>query len=148
MDNNIEQLSLIVPSERVLLLPHCLRQSNTCSAKYDHEGLQCAGCNPQCSVNRLRSMALDCGYKGVCVAPGGHLALKYVREKRPRAIVAVACSKELEEGVQGVRQLAAEALAPLIVIVPLIKDGCIDTQVDDDGARSIISAGCVPVAMG
>ncbi len=59
MDSMIEQLSQIDPSERILLLPHCLRQSNTCVAKYDQQGLQCAGCNPDCSVNRLRTAALS-----------------------------------------------------------------------------------------
>jgi uncharacterized protein len=107
MTDIIDQLSQIAPAERILLLPHCLRKSNTCQAKYDSHGLQCAGCNPECSINRLRSAAVDYGYKGVCVAPGGRLAVNFVKEYRPKAVVAIACSKELEEGVQGVSSLAA-----------------------------------------
>lgn len=143
MDDLIKQLSKIVPSERILLLPHCLRQSNTCKAAYNQEGLQCIECDPHCAVNQLRNMAVECGYKGVCVAPGGRLALKFVEKNRPQAIVAVACQKELEEGVQGVKELAKDQIQPLVVIIPLTKDGCVDTQVDVKGALDIINTGCL-----
>jgi hypothetical protein len=141
MDSMIRHLSQIAPSERILLLPHCLRQSNTCAAKYDQHGLQCAGCNPDCAVNRLRTVALDCGYKGVCVAPGGRLAVNYAKEKHPKAIVAIACEKELEEGIQGVNEFADQDVKPLIIIIPLLKDGCVDTLVDTEKALKVISAG-------
>jgi uncharacterized protein len=146
MSNQLKQLSQVIPSARILLLPHCLRQSNTCQARYNQQGLQCAACNPDCSVNRLRAAALEYGYKGVCVAPGGHLAIKYVQEKSPRAIVAVACEKELEEGVQGVKSLVKEKINPLIIIIPLTKNGCLDTEVDVEQALEIISTGCLETA--
>jgi uncharacterized protein len=142
----VEQLSRIIPSERILLLPHCLRKSNTCQAKYDINGLQCAECNPDCSVNILRSKALKCGYKGVCIAPGGRLAIKFVEEYKPKAIVAVACNRELEEGIEEIKKIAADNIQPTMVIVPLLKDGCIDTEVDSQRAIEIISVGCVPAA--
>ena len=142
MNKTIEKLAKITPSERILLMPHCLRQSGTCKATYNQMGLQCIGCNPGCSINKLRKLATSYGYKGICVAPGGRLAIKFVKEMQPKAIVAVACAKELEEGVTGVRELAAEKIRPLIAIIPLVKDGCVDTQVDEAKAIEIISAGC------
>jgi uncharacterized protein len=145
MVDNIEKLSKIATSDRILLLPHCLRKSNSCKAKYDSSGLQCVKCNPDCSVNKLRSEALKRGYKGVCVAPGGRLAVKFVKENNPKAVVAVACDKELEEGLQGVENLAKEDIRPVMVIVPLLKDGCVDTVVNDEEALRIIDTGCVPV---
>jgi uncharacterized protein len=147
MGDAIDQLSQIVPSERILLLPHCLRKSNSCKAKYDNHGLQCAACNPDCSINKLREAALKYGYKGVCVAPGGHMAIKFVREYCPKAIVAVACSKELEEGIEEVKKLINEKIAPIMVIVPLLKDGCLDTEVDDTKAIGVIGSGCVSTAL-
>jgi hypothetical protein len=143
MDNSLEQLAQIEPSERILLLPHCLRRSNTCKAGYNGEGLQCVECNPECPVNRLNSAANRNGYKGVCVAPGGRLAIKYVYEKQPRAVIAVACEKELDEGVKGIENTVSEGSKPLIIIVPLVKDGCIDTEVDVDVAIEIISVRCL-----
>jgi hypothetical protein len=80
--------------------------------------MQCVGCNPECPVNQLRTSALEHGYKGVCVAPGGRLALKYVQQKKPKAIVAIACEKELEEGVQGVKEQEKDEVPSLIVIIP------------------------------
>jgi squalene-hopene/tetraprenyl-beta-curcumene cyclase len=143
MDSMVEQLSQINPADRILLLPHCLRQSNTCVAKYNGQGLQCSACNPDCAVNRLRTAALNYGYKGVCVAPGGRLAVNFVKEKHPEAIVAVACEKELEEGVQGVGELADQEIKPFIMIIPLLKDGCVNTVVDMDKALQVIGSGCL-----
>jgi len=143
MDDTVKQLSKIDPSQRILLLPHCLRQSNTCKASYNEEGLQCQRCDPDCAVNQLTAAALQNGYKGVCVAPGGRLALKYVEKSRPRAVVAVACEKELAEGVEGVKALAKVNLTPLTVIIPLVKDGCVDTEVDVVKALEIITTGCM-----
>jgi hypothetical protein len=143
MNNGVSQLALVEPSERVLLLPHCLRRSNTCRAKYNQDGLQCVACTPQCAINRLRAAALEYGYRGICVAPGGHLAVKYITEKRPAALVAVACEKELKEGMEAIQELGDIAIRPLMVIIPLLKNGCLDTEVDIDNALEIIGAGCV-----
>jgi len=88
-------------------------------------------------------MALHLGYKGVCIAPGGRLAVNYVKETHPEAIVAIACQKELEEGVHGVQQLSDSGRpAPVIAIVPLAKDGCVDTEVDEERAMEVIGLGC------
>lgn len=75
---------------------------------------------------------MEKGYKGVCVAPGGSMVLRFVEEMAPLGIVAVACEKELEMGVRGVETLALDERIrmPTITIVPLSKDGCVDTEVD------------------
>jgi hypothetical protein len=148
MDDTLKQLSRISTEQRILLLPHCLRQSATCKAKYNQLGLQCIHCNPACAVNRLTSAALRAGYKGVCVAPGGRLAVNYVKENKPQAIVAVACSKELNEGIEGVRELVDHQTAPLIVVIPLTRDGCVDTQVDVERALEIIDLGSLQTVGG
>jgi hypothetical protein len=140
---NEERLRYIDASERILLLPHCLRRSGSCQGKYGEDGLECRGCNPDCPVNHLTRAAARFGYKGVCVAPGGRLAVHYVRKMQPVAIVAVACDKELEEGVRGVRGLSEGAdTAPVIVVIPLSRDGCIDTEVNEERALAIIALGC------
>ena len=132
-------LSQIAPAERILLLPHCLRHSSACQAIYNQNGLQCQGCDPDCAVNRLTTAAIRNGYKAVCVAPGGKLAIKFVKEKRPKAIVAVACDKELAEGMQGVNELEKESINPVMVVLPLVKDGCVDTEVDIEEAIKVIN---------
>jgi hypothetical protein len=67
--------------------------------------------------------------------------VNYVREIKPQAIVAVACQKELEEGIHGVQELSGDdETVPLVVIIPLSKDGCVDTEVDEKQALDMISS--------
>ncbi len=141
-----ERLKHISPSQRVLLLPHCLRPSQSCPGKYTKQGLECPeSCTEVCATGRLRRAALNLGYKGVCIAPGGQLALRYIKEKSPQGIVAVACQKELEEGIQGVQELTGnKELSPIIMVIPLEIDGCIDTEVDIERALDVIASGCPP----
>ena len=84
---------------------------------------------------------------GVCVAPGGRLAVTFISQTRPEAIVAIACQKELEEGVGNVKGLDGNGYSPLIVIIPLSRDGCVDTEVDLAPALSALSAGCVTASV-
>ena len=56
--------------------------------------------------------------------------------------MAVACDRELVEGVDGVKKLAeAETQVPPIVVVPLAKDGCVDTEVDEEQVLRAIALG-------
>ena len=74
------------------------------------------------------------------------MALKFIREKNPKGIVAVACMKELAEGVDAVSELEGNEKddgssnnVPIIISVPLLKDGCVDTEVDEEEAERIIT---------
>ncbi len=144
--NEADKLALTAPEERVLLLSHCLRPSQTCPGKLSKKGLVCVeGCDEDCVVGRLQRTALALGYKGVCIAAGGAMAVKFVAESEPRGIVAVACNKELAEGVEAVNGMAASSgKAPAIVVVPLLQDGCVDTAVDEQEALAAIALGCKP----
>lgn len=143
---NERALAKIDPSERVLLLSHCMRHSESCQAKMTKKGLLCRDdCQERCSIGRLRTAAEEMGYKAVCIAPGGSMAINFIKENRPKGIVAVACIKELEEGVCAVKHLMGEEkdkkdkdLVPVIVVIPLLKDGCVDTEVDEEEALRII----------
>ncbi|NIO67764.1 MAG: DUF116 domain-containing protein, partial [Anaerolineae bacterium] len=79
-----ERLAAVPPSERVLLLPHCLRDSQRCQADNTKHGLACKGCSPDCTIHRLRRQALELGYSEVCVAPGGTLVLEFLAQRKPR----------------------------------------------------------------
>jgi squalene-hopene/tetraprenyl-beta-curcumene cyclase len=141
-----EQLvAQVPPGERILLLPHCLRRSAVCAAKQSEQGLQCVSCTPTCPINQLRRKALDLGYRNVCVVSGGRMALKCVTESKPSAVVAVACPKELAKGVEEVKELATEDSPSLpVAIIPLTKDGCVDTEVDIEQALRVVAIGYEP----
>lgn len=128
-----EKLAEIAPADRVLLLPHCLRPSQTCPGTYSRQGLVCPeDCSQPCTIRTLREAALEMGYKGVCIAPGGAMALRFVQQMNPKGIVAVACEVELELGVRGVASLVQEEAVqvPSLTVIPLSENGCVDTAVD------------------
>ena len=126
-------------SQRVLLLPHCLRPSQDCPGKMTKQGLDCTGCTlVACPIYRLRASALKAGYDGVCVAPGGRLAVRFLAERQPAGVIAIACEKELEEGLEAIAQMDWDAGPPAVVTFPLLQDGCVDTKVDVEAAREII----------
>ncbi|MHB0878914.1 MAG: DUF116 domain-containing protein [Anaerolineae bacterium] len=134
-------LSATPPEQRLLLLPHCLRPTQDCPGKMTPDGLNCGGCpRADCKVARLAAAARAAGYGSICVAPGGRLALRRVKAAQPQAIVAVACDKELEEGVAGVASLDWPGEIPIIVQLPLTRDGCVDTDLDVDGAIVVIQS--------
>jgi hypothetical protein len=140
-----ETLSQIDPSQRVLLLSHCQRPSQTCPGKFNKQGLQCPpDCKEECNLARMKNAALKLGYLGVCIAAGGAQALRFVKDNNPRGIVAIACHKELDEGIAAVKELSDSDTSkyPPIVIVPLLRDGCVDTEVDMEQAMKAISLGC------
>ncbi len=143
---NEDILKSVDKEKRVLLISHCLRSSEDCTAKMTKAGLECRDdCPTRCTVGRLRIMAQELGYKGVCIAPGGSMALKFIKKNNPEGIVAIACMKELEEGVCAVKEIvetkkgdASTGNGPVIVAVPLLRDGCVDTEVDEEEAKKII----------
>ncbi len=141
-DGPERRMSRIPPSQRILLVSHCLRRSSRCRAVQGPWGLECRHCTDSCAVHQLGEAARLRGYKGVCVAPGGSMALSFVRRTQPRGIVAVACRKELEQGMQAVSEaLSASEDGPAILAVPLSKEGCVDTEVDIPRALQAIDLG-------
>ncbi len=140
-----ETLSRVNPSQRVLLLSHCQRPSQTCPGKFNKQGLQCPpDCKEECNLAKLKNTALKLGYLGVCIAAGGAQALRFVKDNNPAGIVAIACHKELDEGIAAVKELSEGSTAkhPPIVVVPLLRDGCVDTEVDMEQAIKAITLGC------
>lgn len=125
--------------QRVLLLPHCLRPSQNCPGKMTPMGMDCAGCTyVECTLYHLRVAAEKAGYKGVCIAPGGKLAVRFLAANQPAGVVAIACHTELEEGLEAIDQMEWENGRPAVAVVPLLEDGCVDTKVDLAQAVNVI----------
>jgi hypothetical protein len=103
------------------------------------QGLDCTGCaRVECAIHLLRVAATEAGYKGVCVAPGGRLAVRFLDEHQPAGVVAIACDQELEEGVDAINSMEWENGRPVVALVPLLENGCVDTKVDIEVARAVI----------
>lgn len=139
--DTIEDLACIPFAQRVLLLPHCLRPSQLCIGKMSKDGLECTGCTiTDCAIYRLREAAIRAGYGGICVAPGGRLAVRFLVERQPAGVVAIACQKELQEGLEAMEQITWSNGRPIVVAIPLTQDGCVDTLVDVELATRVITA--------
>ncbi|MBS4025321.1 MAG: DUF116 domain-containing protein [Clostridia bacterium] len=99
VNNQLVQAKMMtIPPERLLILaPHCLQQSN-CLHKITVDVNNCQRCG-NCCVDGLMDIAGRYGVNLV-VATGGTLARKFIVELRPRAIIAIACERDLTTGIQ------------------------------------------------
>ncbi|OWZ84165.1 DUF116 domain-containing protein [Natranaerobius trueperi] len=112
-----------VTSDRILiLLPHCL-QSSQCPHRITLEINNCHRCG-KCAIDGLLHLSEEYGVP-VRVATGGTLARKVVKEIRPKAIIAVACERDLTSGI-----LDTNPLPVLGVVNERPYGPCFDTQVD------------------
>ncbi|MFH0807939.1 MAG: DUF116 domain-containing protein [Elusimicrobiota bacterium] len=87
------------PKSILLLLAHCL-QLEECSHRLTKDVFNCAGCG-KCNIADLVKISEKFGIIAK-VAAGGRLAKRLVKELRPDLILAVACERELTEGISAV----------------------------------------------
>lgn len=110
-------------NRRLLLLPQCLRRRESCEAFIDELGLICAGCD-HCPIHHSLADAEAIGYSTL-VAEGSSTAISLVEEGAVDAILGVSCMEVLQKSF---RQVVSSAIPSLAI--PLLKNGCADTEVD------------------
>lgn len=81
----------------LLLLPHCL-QNSECKIRVTADINDCASCG-KCDIAEIKAMAAKLNVRAA-VATGGSLARKIILDARPDVIVAVACQRDLTDGVR------------------------------------------------
>jgi len=118
----------IHPKDKIIFLPQCLRNSRKCKAKIGEFGYECIDCC-NCKVSQIKKEAEALGYR-VCIVPGGSMVGKIIKKASPKAVVGVACMKEL---VMALDELSIPAQS-----VELSKDGCVDTDVDLESVMDVI----------
>jgi hypothetical protein len=121
-------------SERIVFVPHCLRNTSVCKAKEIGSYYVCARCGG-CAIDVISKKAKELGYKGVFILKGGRSMEKIIAEHQPKAILGVAC---YFEGAQGFEQTVQSGAA--IQFVSLTKDGCVNTEVQIDEVLQKMSA--------
>ncbi|NLC58205.1 MAG: DUF116 domain-containing protein [Armatimonadetes bacterium] len=125
---------------RLLLLPKCLSHSRACAGRYDSVGLHCAACGA-CVIDSLKPRAEALGYQ-VIIAEGTTSVLMRVLEGDADAILGVACLDSLEKSFARIADLAIPHAA-----VPLLGDGCRDTEAEMDVVLALLLAqGAAPEA--
>ncbi|MFQ5441948.1 MAG: DUF116 domain-containing protein [Thermodesulfobacteriota bacterium] len=121
----------VKPEKLLLLMPHCI-QFDDCKIKVTRNVRNCAGCG-KCEIGNLVSLCEEFGID-LFISTGGTSARKMVLDKRPHAVVAVACERDLTSGLQDAYPL------PVIGIVNKRPQGyCMETGVDlQDVRRAIV----------
>jgi hypothetical protein len=112
----------LAANELLLLLPHCL-QNSACTHRITHDSSNCRRCGG-CQIGALLKMASQKGI-GVEIVTGGTLARRAVLKHSPKAVIAVACERDLCSGVLDTFPL------PVIGVVNERPEGpCYNTRVD------------------
>lgn len=117
-----------VPASRLLVVtPHCL-QLASCPHKITRDPHNCKRCGG-CDIGALVTLADEMGFH-FFVATGGTLARQIVRDTRPKAVLAIACERDLMSGIQDVYPL------PAIGVLNIRPNGpCYNTHVDMELVR-------------
>ena len=78
----------------------------------------------KCKIKELLKLKEKYGTE-VFIATGGTLARKIIIDNRPKAVIAVACERDLTSGIKDIRKL------PVLGIFNTRPNGpCIDTNID------------------
>ena len=112
-----------VPANRLLVItPHCL-QLASCPHKITRDPNNCKRCGG-CNIGDLMKLSDQLGFHFL-VATGGTLARQMVKETKPKAVLAIACERDLMSGIQDVYPL------PAVGILNIRPNGpCYNTKVD------------------
>ena len=120
----IHHQNIKVPADRLLVVtPHCL-QLASCPHKITRDPMaNCRRCGG-CDIGALVSLAEEYGFH-FFVVTGGTLARQTVKNIRPKAVLAIACERDLTSGIQDVYPL------PAVGVMNIRPNGpCYNTRVD------------------
>ncbi|RDY24880.1 DUF116 domain-containing protein [Romboutsia maritimum] len=110
------------PQDILILIPHCV-QKNSCKLKVTSTIETCKQCG-LCNIGDLVKLKEKSNIN-IFVATGGTLARKIILENKPKAVIAVACERDLTSGVQDVKNI------PVLGVFNKRPNGpCVDTIID------------------
>ncbi|MBO8158517.1 DUF116 domain-containing protein [Thermosyntropha sp.] len=124
---------LVLPGEQIMILaPHCLQNAD-CPFKITINIENCRECG-KCKIGELKKLARE--YNAVLkVATGGTLARKFIKEVKPKGIIAIACERDLVSGIQDTGSL------PVVGILNNRPFGpCYNTDVDLELVKNALIA--------
>lgn len=84
------------PNEILILLPHCL-QNTECGIRVTVDINKCQDCG-KCKITDLKRIAQKTGVH-IAIATGGSLARRIIIKHKPKFIIAVACERDLVDGL-------------------------------------------------
>ena len=138
LNNMITRLRNVraAPDSVLLLLPHCL-QNSACEQNISTNPDRCRRCG-RCDMAALLDLRDRYGIQ--CdVVGGGREALQRVKRAGIRAVVAVACEKELADGIRAVFPKPVVAVTNRRPHGPC-RDTCVDVDQVESALRSVLAA--------
>lgn len=118
------------PDTFLILMPHCL-QFQDCKFKVTKDIENCGECG-KCEIVELLHLGRSYGIK-LFVNTGGTSARRIVAERRPKAVVAVACERDLVSGITDSYPL------PVMGVSNIRPEGyCVNTHVDIDMVKEAV----------
>ena len=120
------QFKRVPVKDRILFLPHCLRNVKYCKGHYNDEGFVCKHCG-RCQITDIIKLARKKGYKKIFVVPGGSMVKKLIEKYKPKALIGLACYHEISMGLDICQNQRLPAAGVL-----LLRDGCKDTLANLD----------------
>ena len=130
---NMRHFSSVPFSERIILLPQCLRKIEKCKAKEVGNRYECRECGA-CKIAKIAQRARKIGYKGVYILKGGSAVAALIEQDHPKAILGVAC---YYEGLIGMTECENRGIP--VQFVPLTRDGCVNTDLNLPDLESLIA---------
>lgn len=126
----------VKPDKMMILLPQCLQNSD-CAFRITKDIQSCKRCG-QCQIAEILPLLESHGIIG-WVATGGTLARKHISDRRPEAVIAVACPRDLSSGIVDCFPL------PVYGILNERPQGpCVNTLVDMERVRWAIQHFVIP----
>jgi hypothetical protein len=122
---NQDAYEYVKQEDRIVLIPHCLRDAEKCIAPIDEEGYHCQKCGA-CIISEITMAAEERGIKWYMVGGGSH-AIRIVKNAHPRAVFGIACFDDAKLAVDKIGEYGIPTQAVL-----LSKAGCVNTEVDLD----------------
>ncbi len=109
------------PEQVLVLAPHCL-QDVSCPNRVTHNIENCRKCG-KCQIQDLIELKERFNFD-LAVVTGGTWARQVVKNKKPKAIIAIACERDLMSGIQDVFP------KPVLGIINIRPQGpCLNTEV-------------------
>ncbi len=118
-------------SKRLLFLPQCLRNLECPAKTSPRDGIICKGCG-RCEIANIKKMCDERGIN-ICISPGSEFVKRAIRDKKPRAVIGIACQHDLYEGMRSVTSKGIPAVG-----VVLSKTGCVMTEVNWEDVREML----------
>lgn len=128
----------VKPDQLLVLSPHCI-QLDTCPHKITQNVTNCQCCGA-CPVGALVKLTQEKGVH-LAIVTGGTLARQVIKRLRPKAVLAIACERDLTSGIQDVFPL------PVIGVLNDRPHGpCCNTRVSMERVTSAIDCFIKPKA--